>query len=89
MDTGWEDIYDKSVAAIIRETLTIVESVIPIPAQQKAIRRLIRKSIYSITDDCKMNLIGEFGRSDGSKPIGIAPTKEFEFPQGERESGRF
>jgi len=89
MDTGWEDIYDKAVAGIIREILTIVESVIPITAQQKAIRRLVRKSIYSITDDLKMDLIGEFGRSDGSKPIGIAPKKEFEFPQGDRESGRF
>ena len=88
MEKGWEDIYDKSVAAIIRETLTIVESVIPIPAQQKAIRRLIRKSIYSITDDLKMNLLGEFGRSEGSKPIGIAPKSEFNFPQGDENSGR-
>ena len=87
MDSGWEDSYDKSVAAIIREILTIVESVIPIIAQQKAIRRLVRKSIYGITDDLKLTLINEFGRSDGSRPIGIAPKKEFQFPKGD-DDGR-
>jgi hypothetical protein len=87
MENGWEDRYDKSVAAIIRETLTIVESVIPIPAQQKAIRQLVRKSIYGITDELRMTLINEFGRQDGSKPIGIAPKQEFQFPKGD-DDGR-
>lgn len=87
MVDGWEDSYDKSVAAIIRETLTIIESVIPITAQQKAIRRLVRKSIYGITDGLKITLINEFGRSDGSKPIGVAPKKEFQFPKGD-DDGR-
>ena len=87
METGWEDRDDKSVAGIIRETLNIVESVIPIVAQQKAIRRLVRKSIYGITDELKITLINEFGRQDGSKPIGIAPKKEFQFPKGD-DDGR-
>jgi len=87
MENGWEDSYDKSVAAIIRETLTIVESVIPIVAQQKAIRRLVRKSIYGITDDLRITLINEFGRQDGSKPIGVAPQKAFKFPKGD-DDGR-
>tara|TARA_Y100000034_G_C6660071_1_gene289334 strand:- start:282 stop:548 length:267 start_codon:yes stop_codon:yes gene_type:complete len=85
MENGWEDNYDKSVAAIVRETLTIVESVIPIPAQQKAIRRLVRKSIYGITDNLRISLVNEFGRTDGSKPIGIAPKKEFQFPKGDTD----
>jgi len=87
METGWQDSYDRSVAAIVRETLTIVESVIPIPAQQRAIRRLIRKSIYGITDNLRMTLINEFGRQDGSRPIGVAPQEEFEFPKGD-DDGR-
>ena len=87
MENGWEDSYDKSVAAIVRETLTIVESVIPIVAQQKAIRRLVRKSIYGITDNLRTDLMNEFGRQDGSRPIGIAPKKEFQFPKGD-DDGR-
>ena len=61
---NWDSKYDKSVSAIIRETLTIVEGFYVDAGQRNALRRLIRKSIYSITDNLKKELMDEFNAED-------------------------
>ena len=48
---NWDSKYDKAVSAIVRETLTIVEGFYVDAGQRNALRRLIRKSIYGITDN--------------------------------------
>ena len=50
---NWDSKYDKAVSAIVRETLTIVEGFYVDAGQRNALRRLIRKSIYGITDNLK------------------------------------
>jgi len=59
-DTTWDAKYDKAVSSIIRETLTIVEGFYVDVGQRNALRRLIRKSIYGITDTLKRELMDEF-----------------------------
>ena len=59
-DSSWDAKYDKAVSAIVRETLTIVEGFYVDMGQRNALRRLIRKSIYGITDTLKRELINEF-----------------------------
>jgi hypothetical protein len=61
---NWDSKYDKAVSAIIRETLTIVEGFYVDAGQRNALRRLIRKSIYSITDNLKKELMDEFNAED-------------------------
>ena len=61
---NWDSKYDKAVSAIIRETLTIVEGFYVDAGQRNALRRLIRKSIYSITDNLKKELMDEFNVED-------------------------
>ncbi len=61
---NWDSKYDKAVSAIVRETLTIVEGFYVDAGQRNALRRLIRKSIYSITDNLKKDLIDEFDTED-------------------------
>ena len=56
----WDNKYDKAVSAIVRETLTIVEGFYVDAGQRNALRRLIRKSIYGITDNLKKELVDEF-----------------------------
>ena len=56
----WAIQYDKAVSAIVRETLTIVEGFYVDSGQRNALRRLIRKSIYGITDNLKRDLVDEF-----------------------------
>jgi len=56
----WTEQYDKSVSAIVRETLTILEGFYLESSQRFAIRRLLRKSIYGITDRLKQDLVEEF-----------------------------
>ena len=57
----WDSKYDRAVSAIVRETLTIVEGFYVEQSQRFALRRLIRKSIYGITDNLKKELTEEFG----------------------------
>jgi len=57
---SWDAKYDKAVSAIVRETLTIVEGFYVESGQRNALRRLIRKSIYNITDNLKRELVEEF-----------------------------
>ena len=61
---NWDSKYDKAVSAIVRETLTIVEGFYVDAGQRNALRRLIRKSIYGITDNLKKDLIDEFDTED-------------------------
>ena len=56
----WSEQYDKAISAIVRETLTILEGFYLEPSQRFALRRLIRKSIYGITDNLKKELVDEF-----------------------------
>ena len=57
----WEDRYDTSVKALVREILTILESVIVVDSQRLALRRIMRKTIYQITDNLKEDIILEVG----------------------------
>ena len=59
-DNTWEDKYDRAISTIVRETLTIVEGFYVDMGQRNALRRLIRTSIYGITDTLKRELINEF-----------------------------
>jgi hypothetical protein len=61
---NWDSKYDKAVSAIVRETLTIVEGFYVDAGQRNALRRLIRKSIYGITDTLKKELVDEFNTED-------------------------
>lgn len=76
----WEEKYDTSVKALVRETLTIMEGVVAVETQRIALRRLLRKTIYSITDNLKEDIITEVGPI---KPVGVADKQEFQFPGGE------
>lgn len=61
---SWDAKYDKAVSAIVRETLTIVEGFYVEQSQRFALRRLIRKSIYGITDNLKKDLVEEFSTEE-------------------------
>ena len=63
-ENTWDAKYDKAVSAIVRETLTIVEGFYVDAGQRNALRRLIRKSIYGITDNLKKDLVDEFNTED-------------------------
>ncbi len=52
----WEEKYDKAVSSLVRETLTISEGFFLESPQRAALRRLMRKSIYGIMDDLKIEL---------------------------------
>ena len=76
----WEDRFDTSVKALVREILTILESVIVVESQRLALRRIMRKTIYTITDNLKEDIIVEVGPV---KPTAVADKQEFTFPRGE------
>jgi hypothetical protein len=76
----WEDRYDLSVKALVREILTILESVIVVDSQRQALRRIMRKTIYQITDDLKEDIVSEVGPI---KPTSVADKQQFTFPRGE------
>ena len=76
----WEEKYDTSVKALVRETLTIMEGVISVETQRIALRRLLRKTIYGITDGLKEDITNEVGPI---KPVGVADKQEFQFPRAE------
>ena len=52
----WEEKYDKAVSSLVRETLTISEGFFLESPQRAALRRIMRKSIYGIMDDLKIEL---------------------------------
>ena len=64
LHNSWDAKYDKAVSAIVRETLTIVEGFYVEQSQRFALRRLIRKSIYGITDNLKKELVDEFNTEE-------------------------
>jgi len=61
----WDEKYDRAVSGIVRETLTILEGFYIESAQRNALRRLLRKSIYGITDKLKIDLTEEFTKTEG------------------------
>ena len=59
-----------------------MESVLPQESQRLAVRRLIRRTIYDITDDLKTELITAFGN------MSTAEKETFAFPsEGELKNG--
>ena len=66
LHNSWDAKYDKAVSAIVRETLTIVEGFYVESGQRNALRRLIRKSIYGITDNLKKELVDEFDAEENN-----------------------
>ena len=57
-----------------------MEGVIVADTQRAALRRMLRKTIYSITDDLKEDILKEVGPI---KPEKVAEIQGFEFPKGE------
>jgi len=76
----WEERFDLSVKALVREILTVLESVIVVDTQRQALRRIMRKTIYGITDNLKNEIISEVGPV---RPAAVADKQEFTFPRGE------
>jgi len=76
----WEEQFDLSVKALVREILTVLESVIVVDTQRQALRRIMRKTIYGITDNLKNEIISEVGPV---RPAAVADKQEFTFPRGE------
>ena len=58
----WVEKYERAVSSVVRDTLTILEGFYLESAQRNALRRLIRKSIYSITDKLKEDIEEEFSK---------------------------
>lgn len=58
----WVEKYERAISSVVRDTLTILEGFYLESAQRNALRRLIRKSIYGITDKLKEDLEEEFSK---------------------------
>ena len=54
---GWEDVYDKGISTLVREVLTGIEGTIPDQSQRRALRQIIRRTIYGVTDNMKNDLV--------------------------------
>ena len=55
--SGWEEIYDKGISTLVREVLTVIEGTIPAQSQRQALRQIIRRTIYSVTDGVKEGMV--------------------------------
>ena len=55
--SGWEEVYDKGISTLVREVLTIIEGTISVESQRKALRQIIRRTIYGVTDGMKENMV--------------------------------
>ena len=55
--SGWEEIYDKGISTLVREVLTVIEGTIPSQSQRQALRQIIRRTIYSVTDGMKESMV--------------------------------
>jgi hypothetical protein len=55
--SGWEEVYDKGISTLVREVLTIIEGTIPEQRQRQALRQIIRRTIYGVTDGMKENMV--------------------------------
>ena len=55
--SGWEEIYDKGISTLVREVLTVIEGTIPAQSQRQALRQIIRRTIYSVTDGMKESMV--------------------------------
>jgi hypothetical protein len=58
---GWEERYNKGVSTLVREILTIIESMTADVSQRQALRQIIRRTIYSVTDNLKDDLVATTG----------------------------
>ena len=54
---GWEEVFDKGISTLVREVLTIVEGTIPVQSQRDALRQIIRRTIYGVTDSMKDGMV--------------------------------
>ena len=54
---GWEDVYDKGISTLVREVLTVIEGTISDQSQRQALRQIIRRTIYGVTDGIKENMV--------------------------------
>jgi secreted trypsin-like serine protease len=54
---GWEDVYDKGISTLVREVLTVIEGTISDQSQRQALRQIIRRTIYGVTDNMKNDLV--------------------------------
>ena len=55
--SGWEEIYDKGISTLVREVLTVIEGTIPDERERRALRQIIRRTIYGVTDNMKNDLV--------------------------------
>ena len=54
---GWEEVYDKGISTLVREVLTIIEGTISVESQRQALRQIIRRTVYSVTDGMKETMV--------------------------------
>ena len=55
--SGWEEIYDKGISTLVREVLTVIEGTISVESQRKALRQILRRTIYGVTDGVKDGMV--------------------------------
>jgi len=55
--SDWEDSYDKGISTLVREVLTVIEGTISEEGQRRALRQIIRRTIYNITDKIKDDMV--------------------------------
>ena len=55
--SDWEDSYDKGISTLVREVLTVIEGTISEEGQRRALRQIIRRTIYNITDRIKDDMV--------------------------------
>jgi len=53
----WEEIYNKGISTLVREVLTIIEGTTPDQSQRQALRQILRRTIYTVTDRLKDDLV--------------------------------
>ena len=58
---GWEERYNKGISTLVREILTIIESMTSDASQRQALRQIIRRTIYNVTDNLKDDLVATTG----------------------------
>jgi len=57
VQSDWEDSYDKGISTLVREVLTVIEGTISEEGQRRALRQIIRRTIYNITDRIKDDMV--------------------------------
>jgi len=57
MLSDWEELYDKGISTLVREVLTVIEGTIAEEGQRRALRQIIRRTIYNVTDKVKDDMV--------------------------------